>query len=117
MIKLILLCVLSSTLSFSTPADHGYTVSQGTEKITESEQTAIDAVNWDRYRMQTIRRTIKFENGFEIELWSAKEMKAANLPFQEDKIITDNSAPKSNPIFRITPTGHIIESHTYTKKK
>ena len=70
-------------------------------------QKSIEAADMESYRLKDKRTTLVFENGFEVEMFSAKEL------FVKGEAINPNSykesfAPKYElPIFNILDTGHL----------
>lgn len=70
-------------------------------------QNSINAADMEQYRLRDQRVRLEFENGFEIELYSAKEL-FVNGATQ----ININNYPQTHgngvlPIFNILPSGHL----------
>lgn len=70
-------------------------------------QKSINAADMEQYRLRDQRVRLEFENGFEIELYSAKEL-FVNGATQ----ININNYPQTHgngvlPIFNILPSGHL----------
>lgn len=98
---------------------------QGTYEITETAlvnnvadyERALDNSNFDVYRFQTKRRTLKFRKGLVVELLSVAEVKALGLAIDGSKSLPDDVTLKYDPTFVLNSKGQIIaESYSATKR-
>lgn len=78
---------------------------------------ALCKADLDRYRYQDKRNTLHFEGGLDVELLSANEMTALNLPFKADRIRQADPEFDTKPIFKLAADGIIIEVQTRIKYK
>ncbi|HXB42397.1 MAG TPA: hypothetical protein VNZ49_17795 [Bacteroidia bacterium] len=67
---------------------------------------SIEAADMEQYRLRDKRVHLEFENGFEVELYSAKEL------FVKGEILNINNYPVTHgtgklPVFGILPNGHL----------
>jgi len=94
-----------------------YEIKSSLDKADDFFISSFEKADWDKYRYEDERRTLRFENGVVIELLSATELLKLNIPFDENRIIPKGIQSKSNSKFTINENGHIIELHTYNIKK
>lgn len=76
---------------------------------------SIEAANMEQYRLRDKRVRLVFENGFETELYSAKEL------FVNGHSLNINNYPLSHgqgalPVFTVLPNGHLAAS-VFTQEK
>lgn len=76
---------------------------------------SIEAASMEQYRLRDSRVRLEFENGFELELYSAKELFINN-----PSLILNNYPVKHGndkmPVFGILSTGHLT-SKVFTEQK
>lgn len=78
---------------------------------------ALGKADLDRYRYFDKRNVLHFENGLDVELLSANEVIALGLPVKTDHVRTQEPEFDTKPVFRLTPTGILLEVQTRTKVK
>lgn len=71
---------------------------------------AFGAARLDSYRKRTIRRSMFFVNGAEIQLLSALEMTTSGCPVNQLEAMEDSAPLDPNRKFEIHPAGVIFES-------
>lgn len=76
---------------------------------------SIGAANMEQYRLRDKRVRLVFENGFEAELYSAKEL------FVNGQPLNINNYPVSHgqgqlPVFTVLPNGHLA-ARVFTQEK
>lgn len=118
MLSGILLFVFSLLLfSFTTPSgSYVYVNPKSVSDLTPYTE-ALSKADMDRYRYMDERNTIVFESGLKVELLSANEMKALNMPVRIERVRTEKPGFDTGSIFRLTPDGGIVEIMTKTKVK
>ncbi|MGL5890204.1 MAG: hypothetical protein ACRC3B_09980 [Bacteroidia bacterium] len=114
-ILLFAFCVLQ--LSFTTPAGSYVYLNPETVTDTNPYTAALSKADMDRYRYMDERNTLVFESGLKVELLSANEMKALNMPLRIERVRTEKPGFDTGSIFRLTPEGGIVEIMTKTKVK
>jgi hypothetical protein len=77
---------------------------------------AFSAANLDSYRKKTVRRTMLFSNGAEIQLLSATELQIMNCPVNGALAIDDNQPLDPGRRFEIHSSGVLLESVTAVYK-
>lgn len=82
-------------------------------KDIQNYKKAIEAANWKCYRMLNKSRIIKFDTGIEVELFSALALAANGISVSRDCLVTEElvNGRKYQPIYRLDPSGRIIELH------
>jgi hypothetical protein len=82
-------------------------------------EDAMNSANFDSYRFQTKRRMINFEAGVLIELLSAEEVESKGLEINKSLALNDSEFfnQKNSSSWRLTSSGHIIESLAITPTK
>jgi hypothetical protein len=83
-------------------------ISTGNYSLSQVD-AAFSAANLDAYRKKTIRRTMLFTNGAEVELLSASEMQANQCPVNGTLALEDNVVLDPQRRFEIHPAGVIVE--------
>ena len=83
-------------------------ISTGNYSLSQVD-AAFSAANLDAYRKKTIRRTMLFTNGAEIQLLSASEMQANQCPVNGTLALEDNVLLDPQRRFEIHPAGVIVE--------
>ncbi|HTL82658.1 MAG TPA: hypothetical protein VL651_13185 [Bacteroidia bacterium] len=78
---------------------------------------ALCKADLDKYRSMDKRYTMHFEGGLDVELLSANEMTALNLPFNASHIRQQDPDFDTKPIFKLAADGIIIEVQTRVKYK
>lgn len=78
---------------------------------------ALAKCDLDRYRYFDKRTVLHFENGLDVELFSANEMTALGMPVKTDRVRTQEPEFDTKPIFRLSPNGVILEIQTRIKVK
>ena len=108
---------ISYSQNTSTTSPDSYEITKEISKANASFRSSVEAANWDKYRMQSLRRTIKFENGVELELLSASELQSSGIAFKANRILPDQDLEHYKGIFKINANGHIMELHLSNQKK
>ena len=67
--------------------------------------------NMESYRLKDKRNVIKFENGFNLELFSAAELKQSNNNLNMDNYVIDIVKTKNDPKLNIHSSGVIMILH------
>jgi hypothetical protein len=91
-----------SNCSYVVVSTGGYTLAQ--------VDAAFSGADLDAYRKKTIRRSMTFSNGAEVQLLSASEMQTMNCPVNGLLAMDDNTPLDPNRRFEIHPSGVIFES-------
>jgi len=71
---------------------------------------SIEAADFEQYRLQTETVVLKFKNGFNLELMSAKDLVVKNIKADLDVTTYTNYAANPNykyPLFDVLPSGWI----------
>jgi hypothetical protein len=76
---------------------------------TQIEQ-AFSTASLDAYRKQTVRRSMFFENGAEIQLYSVAELQARGCPVEPEQAMKDDDPLDAGRLFALHPAGIIMES-------
>ena len=71
---------------------------------------AYGAATLDAYRLKTLRRSMKFTNGAEVQLYAADELQAMNCPVNSALAMEDNTPLDPDRRFEIHPSGVIYEA-------
>lgn len=107
---LLLLCLFSLGQTALAQTNCSYvTVSNGNYTQAQIDQ-ALGAANLDGYRLKTLRRSMKFTNGAEVQLYAADELQLMNCPVNSGLAMDDNTPLDPDRRFEIHPTGVIYES-------
>ena len=85
------------------------TINNGGYSQTQIEQ-AFSNANLDSYRKRTVRRSMIFSNGAEVQLLSALEMTTNGCPVDPLKAMEDSAPLDPNRRFEIHASGVIVES-------
>lgn len=72
-------------------------------------EAAFSSASLDSYRMKTQRRSMVFDNGAEVELWSAAEMAAQGCAVDADLVMEDHVVIDPGRYFSLHPSGVIVE--------
>lgn len=113
-----LLVVLSSLfLSFTTPAGSYHYLNPTSVQDLVPYTTALSKADLDRYRYIDERNVLVFDTGLQVELLSANEMKALNMPVRIERVRTEKPAFNTGSVFKLTAEGGIAEVMTKTKVK
>lgn len=105
----------ASAIYAQTNITNDYIIVSSSEVLDTKPYTdALDAANWENFRLQNMRRTLAFENGFTIELKSAVELLNLGYP------VNLNNYPTSLPDDYVAPTlellaGNVIGMKIHTK--
>lgn len=83
---------------------------------TEFFTKSINAADMEQYRLRDKRARLEFENGFEMELYSAKELfvNGAKLNINNYPVTHGNN---QTPVFNILPSGHLAAKVFSESKK
>lgn len=76
---------------------------------------AVEAADMEQYRLRDKRVRLTFENGFEIELYSAKELFVNGVQLNIGSYAIDHG-PGQLPVFNILPGGHLT-AKVFTQEK
>lgn len=76
---------------------------------------SIEAADMEQYRLRDKRVHLEFENGFEVELYSAKELFVNGQTLNLNQYQTNPHGQV--PIFNILPTGHLTAKVFNEQKK
>ncbi len=104
----------SGTTQAQTNITNDYVVIS-TGEVTNSQPylDALDAANWESYRLRNNRSHLSFANGFTIELKSAIELVNSGISVNPSNYKLENSQGYSSPILVLMP-GNIIGIETQT---
>jgi hypothetical protein len=83
-------------------------VDNGGYSLAQIDQAFAQA-SLDAYRLKSIRRTMKFTNGAEVELYSATELQNQGCPVNGTLAMEDNTPLDAARRFEIHPSGVIYE--------
>ena len=81
--------------------------------------SALDAADWEPYRLQNQRFQLSFDNGFSIELKSAVEMLNLGYPLNINEYRTENDIGYIPPILKLLSgnyIGMVVSSTNITKQ-
>lgn len=76
---------------------------------------SIEAASMEQYRLRDKRTRLTFENGFEIELYSAKELFVNGNPININNYPLDHGQGQL-PVFAVLPSGHLT-AKVFTQQK
>ena len=117
-ILLIITTLIVFQTSFSQVEEKDYVVLNNGALTNEQDYiTAIDAINWDRYRYVNFRRTIKFKKGFIIELLSSNELLGLDFEFDSSKAFNKPITDHYEPVYVLNENGVVIEEHFSVNKR
>ena len=83
-------------------------VSESTYSVGQMNN-ALGSANLDAYRKTNIRRTIVFENGAEVILFSANELVSQGCAVNTNVVMADNTPIDVDRVFSIHSSGLILE--------
>jgi hypothetical protein len=116
--KKLLLLFLIPIISFSFTNLKSWTY-QNPESVQNisAYDAALAQCDLDRYRYVDHKNVLKFESGLRVELLSANECIAQGIAVKMDRV--RNAPPEfdTQPIFRLTDDGKVIEMLTRNKHK
>lgn len=78
---------------------------------------ALSESDLDRYRYFDKRNTLTFENGLQVELYSANEVKALGLAVKDSHVRTKEPTFNTGSVFKLAANGHLVEMMTRIKAK
>lgn len=115
--KFILLFLLPLiSMSFTNPKSWTYQNPESVQNIAAYD-AALEQCDLDRYRYVDQKNVLKFESGLRVELLSANECIAQGLPVKMDRVRTAAPEFDTQPIFRLTDDGKVVEMLTRNKHK
>jgi len=79
-------------------------------------KTSIEAADMEQYRLRDKRSRLIFDNGFEIELLSAKELFLKNQKININNYETALSQNAEPPVFAVLDNGHLT-ARVFSKSK
>ncbi len=79
-------------------------------------KNAINKSNLENYRLKNDRVHLMFENGFVLELFSAKEIHIINKTIVVDSYVSEFPAIYKLPTFRILASGALVASYLKSGK-
>ena len=103
--------------SFSYSQENTYEVIEnGTVNDLSVYTEAMNSSNFDSFRYLGKRRSLTFQKGVIIELFSVKELEEKGIDVDRSRAMDDSYVIKYNPIFELKPNGYIIsKNYTVTK--
>ena len=73
---------------------------------------AIAKANWNCYRLMTKRRTLNFDSGVIVELFSVDELSAKGNKVDTSCLTDEKNISSEQPLYHLSESGIIIEMHT-----
>ena len=109
---IIMLCIVFSFSAKSLQAQSNLTndcviISTAGVASTTPYTEALDAANWETYRIQNQRVELVFDNGFSIQLKSAVELLNLGYPLNLNNYRTENPVGYVAPTLKLLP-GNVI---------
>jgi hypothetical protein len=88
-----------------------FVVLAGTQTDVKPYTTAVEAADFRCYHLKDHRRNLRFDNGVIVELFSITEMLGKGINFNSNCIPDESKLQGKAPLYHLTETGMIVESH------